>query len=215
MKLIDLYELLLKQYGRQGWWPLLCDDSPEGRFTCYHIGNYDIPQDDEQRLEICLGAILTQNTNWLNVEKALFNLKSEYLMTASALAEINHIELAQYIKPSGYYNQKARKLQEFCRFYMKLNGRRPARDELLAMWGIGPETADSMLLYGWKQPVMVIDAYTRRIFKAEGFPVWNARYDELRFWCQQQLPADYILLQEFHALLVEAGKRVRDNETKV
>lgn len=209
MNLTKLYTELLAVYGYQGWWPLLADEADVGRFTCYHPENYQIPQNNQQRLEICIGAILTQNTNWLNVEKALFNLQREDLMSAQAICEIDKSELAQYIKPSGYYNQKARKLQEFCAFFIELGADIPNRVDLLDLWGIGRETADSMLLYAWKQPVMVIDSYSRRVFKAEGCELWNEDYDVLKKWCEEQLTPDHKILQEFHALLVKAGKQQR------
>ncbi len=184
-------------------------DKPAGaRYTCYHPGNYDLPQTDNEKLEICIGAILTQNTNWLNVEKALYNLKVKDLISVKGFLNVDQADLAELIKPSGYYNQKARKLREYCLFYRETGGRKPERSELLSIWGIGKETADSMLLYAYNEPVMVIDAYTRRVFREAGFSFWDLPYDELREICEQLLTRDYRIYQEFHALLVHAGKEM-------
>ena len=208
MNLHKLYSILLDRYNQQGWWPLLCDDHPPERFTCYHPDNYDIPRNNEQIFEICIGAILTQNTNWLNVERSLNNLKNNYLLSVNSILDINHTSLAQYIKSSGYFNQKARKLKEFCQYFKTLKGT-PNRNDLLSIWGIGAETADSILLYAYKQPVMVIDAYTRRVFKSNNFNFYSESYEKLKKRCEENLPVDFKLFQEFHALLVEEGKSLK------
>ncbi len=208
MELQKLYDQLLAKYGQQGWWPLLCDEANGERYTCYHPGNYDLPQIADEKLEICIGAILTQNTNWLNVEKALYNLRKNELISVKGLLNTSQEHLAELIKPSGYYNQKARKLKEYCLFYQETGGRKPERSELLSIWGIGRETADSMLLYAYSEPVMVIDTYTRRVFRQAGYSFCDLPYDKLRELCEQQLTRDYRIYQEFHALLVQAGKEM-------
>src|SRR3989338_4334575 len=134
--LLKIYTHLLKSYGPQGWWPI------DG---IYHKGNYEIPKTNSQRFEICIGAILTQNTSWLHVEKALTNLKNLNALNPNSLKDFPLSELKSAIKPAGYFNQKAKKLREFTSFYTTLKGRTPTREELLNLWGIGPETADSML----------------------------------------------------------------------
>jgi endonuclease III related protein len=208
LNIYNFYKDLFALHGNQGWWPLLRDNPVDGSYSLYHPGNYDIPLDNESRLEICLGAILTQNTSWQNAVKALHNLKTHYLLSAQAISKIELYDLAQLIKPSGYYNQKAKKLQVFCEYYTILRNTKPTRDQLLSLWGIGKETADSMLLYGWKEPVMVIDAYTYRVFKNAGYSFASYDYDALKQTCEHELPHDYTILQEFHALLVKAGKQL-------
>lgn len=168
-----------------------------------------MPCKESARLEICIGAILTQNTTWQNVEKALHNLKKADLISIKKLLDVNLEYLAGLIKPSGYYNQKARKLKVFIRFLDTQENRKPGRDELLSLWGIGRETADSMLLYAWQESIMVIDAYTRRVLKKYGYSCWDLPYDELKLKCEKEMPKDYRILQEFHALLVAAGKELK------
>ena len=181
-KIQSFYENLLKEYGHQGWWPLLCcegcNPTKTGSVKGYHPKDYSYPKTDNQRFEICIGAILTQNTSWVNVEKALINLKKLKAINAKALLELKDGDLKRAIKPAGYYNQKARKLKEFSTFYLMLKGKTPLREELLGVWGIGPETADSILLYGYKVASFVIDAYTKRIFSNLGFK--ENSYDSLK-----------------------------------
>ncbi|MCF7913061.1 MAG: endonuclease III domain-containing protein [Candidatus Cloacimonetes bacterium] len=203
----ELYKELLEKYGQQGWWPLL-GSAPEGRYTSYHPGNYSLPDSDDDRLQVSVGAILTQNTNWLNVEKALHNLSEAGALSARGLREMKLEHLAELIRPSGYYNQKARKLKIFIQFFAGLEGRMPDREELLSLWGIGRETADSILLYAYQKSIMVIDNYTRRVFKAAGIKGYDLAYDKLRQYCEQQMPDEYRIMQEFHALLVKAGKEL-------
>ncbi|MDP8210878.1 MAG: hypothetical protein RAO94_02280 [Candidatus Stygibacter australis] len=211
----ELYKNLLSKYGCQGWWPILCDDPQSERLSCYHPQDYSFPRNESERLEICIGAILTQNTNWFNVEKALYNLKEANLISIERILEVYQDELAELIRSSGYYNQKARKLKVFCKFLNEYRNGIPARDELLSLWGIGKETADSILLYAYHVNIMVIDAYSRRVFKEYGYSYWNLPYDELRAICEKSMPEDYRVLQEFHALLVAAGKEIKLHKVKV
>jgi len=210
-----LYNNLLSKYGWQGWWPLLCDVPQSVRLTCYHPQDYSFPHTESERLEISIGAILTQNTNWLNVEKALQNLEEANLISIERLLNVDQDELAELIRPSGYYNQKARKLKVFCRFFNDCRNKIPCRDELLSLWGIGKETADSILLYAYRENIMMIDAYSRRVFKEYGYSCWDLQYDELRSICEKAMPEDYRILQEFHALLVVAGKEIKPQKVKV
>ncbi len=202
---------LLETYGPQGWWPVLdyagTNPTKTGSVHGYHPGRYDFPRSECERFEICIGAILTQNTAWPNVEQALRRLKNTGRLTPQELLAMPLAELKAAIRPSGYYNVKARKLREFTRFHLSLRGRTPTRDELLAVWGVGPETADSIRLYAYGELEMVVDAYTRRFLEALGLINADAPLEQVRDWCAQQLPPSVSVYQEFHALMVEHGKR--------
>lgn len=216
MTLLTIYEQLLHAYGPQGWWPLLDFDginpTKTGSVKGYHPGDYSFPKTDGQKFEICLGAILTQNTAWPNAEKALLNLKAANALRPHAILALPEEKLKEAIRPAGYFNQKARKLQEFAKFYSALKGNAPKRKDLLGIWGIGPETADSILLYAFSQPVFVVDAYTKRIFSGLGFFSEKAGYDEVQKLFEDNLPKDYKLYQEFHALIVEHAKRINNSK---
>ncbi|MEK6854475.1 MAG: endonuclease III domain-containing protein [Nanoarchaeota archaeon] len=210
-----IYDTLLRSYGCQGWYPLteLGNTTPvnitkSGSLSGYHPNDYSYPKTDNQRFEVCIGAIITQNTSWLSVEKALLNLKKLGALNAGKMNKLELAKLEEAIKPAGYFRQKAKKLKEFTRFYLSLKGRTPAREELLSVWGVGPETADSMLLYAFKVPSFVVDAYTRRIFANLGFVKEKASYDEIKELFEANLqPPDLVVYQEYHALLVEHAKR--------
>lgn len=210
-KLQQIYNKLLTAYGQQGWWPLVghdgCNPTKTGSVNGYHPGDYSFPANDEQRFEICVGAILTQNTGWPQVEKALVNLDKVCGISPNELLKIEEDKLKQAIKPAGYFNQKARKLKQFAQFYLELDGRMPLRDELLSVWGIGPETADSMLLYAFKVPSFVVDAYTKRVLLGQGLIGINAGYDDIKELFESNLDKDLKIYQEYHALLVEHAKR--------
>ena len=189
-KISEVYKLLFDAFGEQHWWP---SDSP---------------------LETCIGAILTQNTAWTNVEKAIVNLKKERLINIKALHEIEEDKLAQLIRPSGYFNIKAKRLKSFItfihenhqgsldRFFAEDN----VRGKLLEVKGVGPETADSILLYAGNIPTFVIDAYTRRIFSRLGICSEDTSYGELRKIFMESLPEDYKIYNEYHALIVRHAK---------
>lgn len=191
-RLHDVYRLLYEAYGRQSWWPA---DGP---------------------FEVMVGAILTQNTAWTNVERALGNLKSSGWLEPARLCAGAADELARLIRPSGSFNLKAARLQNFCRWYLAGGGfhslRRlhtaTLRRRLLALSGIGPETADAILLYAFERPVFVVDAYTRRILGRFGFRQARADYESLRTSLEADLPRRVRLYQEFHALLVAHAKQV-------
>jgi endonuclease-3 related protein len=208
MRIKQLYGRLLEKHGPQGWWPT--------RKTGYHPLNKSRKLSENEMLEICIGAILTQNTAWKNVEKALANLISSNALDLKKLAVIKQSKLAQLIRSSGYYNQKAERLQLFARHVLKEHGSfsrmfrkdlEPLREELLSLKGIGPETADSMLLYAGRKPVFVIDAYTKRICSRLGICEADADYHELQSKFHSSLPPDAELFNEFHALFVEEGKK--------
>ena len=190
-KLKSIYERLLACYGPQHWWP------------------------GETPFEVMVGAMLTQSAAWSNVEKAIGNLKAAGNMSAAALREIQIADLAKLIFPSGYYNAKAKKLKALVEWLGK-NGddlsRLDNRDtdglrwELLAVHGVGPETADSILLYALGKPVFVIDAYTRRLFARLGVRPGKDNYDGWRALFMDNLPRDAKLFNEYHALIVRHGK---------
>ncbi|MDD5054267.1 MAG: endonuclease III domain-containing protein [Candidatus Nanoarchaeia archaeon] len=206
--LINVYNALLDEYGHQGWWPIIdyngSNPTKTGSIKGYHPKDYSFPVNDSQRFEICAGAILAQNTGWINVEKSLVNLKREGLLCAEKIVN-SVLQVRELIKPSGYFNLKAGYLENFSRFYLKLNGRIPERKELLAVKGIGKETADSILLYAYKVPVFIVDAYTKRMFNFLGV-IDSVDYENIRLFFEGNLPKDYELFEEFHALIVEHAK---------
>ena len=189
---LKIYDLLFQRYGAQHWWP---GDSP---------------------FEVMVGAILTQSAAWQNVEKAIINLKTAGVMFPSTLREIPTLELAQLIHPVGYYNAKAFKLQALVRWLRASRGDNLdtlfaretdlLRRQLLDVHGIGPETADSILLYAGNKPVFVIDAYTRRIFSRLGLKPEHDTYDDWQILFTGNLPQNTKLFNEYHALLVRLGK---------
>lgn len=199
MKLMQLYHRLLKKHSYQGWWPVGGE---------YFPGDYSRPRNDSERFEICVGAILTQNTTWKNVEKVLKDLREKNLISARAILKIPQDELALCIRSSGYHNQKARKLKEFAEFYIKSRDDEITREKLLSVWGIGKETADSILLYAYKKPYFVVDAYTRRLFE-KLFGLNFKEYDLWQEFFHDNLSRNWELFNEFHALIVAEGKTER------
>ncbi len=190
-KLLRIYNVLLKHFGPQAWWPA------------------------ETPFEVMVGAILTQNTNWLNVEKAIANLKGAGGLGAKGLEKMSLRKLEKLIKPSGYYRQKAKKLKAFVKYFLRdYDGRLgkmrdvdgyELRGELLKVHGIGPETADSILLYALDKLTFVVDAYTKRIGNRVGLFKLND-YHEIKDYFEKNLPKDLEVYKEYHALLVELGK---------
>ncbi len=188
-----VFDLLSAAYGPQHLWPA------------------------RTRFEVCVGALLTQNTAWSNVEKAVGNLRREKLLSLKALAKADKKKLARAIRPAGYFNQKAGYLKNFCRHVQENHGGSLAkffalplpelRRELLEIKGVGPETADSIALYAAAKPSFVVDAYTKRIVHRLGLTREGA-YADLKAFFESGLPADARLFNEFHALFVEHAKRV-------
>jgi endonuclease-3 related protein len=198
--MIKIYNKLLKNYGYQRWWPLY---SLKTKNFEYNSRN---PDTKSQKLEICLGAILTQGTNWKNVEKALLNLIKNNLINEENLIKISLKKLSLLIKSSGYHNQKAIKIKEFIKF---LNSKtKITKENLLNIWGIGKETADSILLYTYNKPHFVVDNYTRRIFSRLNSYDKNIKYEELQKLITNKIPNNINLYKEFHALIVEHGKNI-------
>jgi endonuclease-3 related protein len=187
------YATLLESFGPQGWWPA------------------------RTRWEVIWGAILTQNTTWRNAALALKNLRKAGLLAWRPLRQVSLRELEERIRPAGFYRQKARTLRKFADWIEQAHrgsldslfslGAARARVQLLALKGIGPETADAILLYSGRLPLFVADAYTRRVLARHQLLSAAADYSSAQQFLHQHLPPDAALFNEFHALLVEAAKR--------
>ncbi|MDD2804557.1 MAG: hypothetical protein PHV33_03310 [Elusimicrobiales bacterium] len=208
----EFYSLLYKAFGPQGWWPV----TPSGgKLPVYLPGSY-APRAGREQFEICAGAILTQNTAWTNVEKALAALNSAGLLDAGRIAVCPLPRLERAIKSSGYFRQKARRLKDFCRRarrehpegfrrWFAAGGSASLRAELLSYKGVGPETADSMVLYAAGKASFVIDAYTRRLGERAGL-ARGLGYDGWKALFEGALTPDVKVYNEYHALLVKLGK---------
>jgi endonuclease III related protein len=191
-KLPEIYQRLFNTFGPQHWWP---GDSP---------------------FEIAVGAILTQNTNWSNVEKAICNLKKQNALAVKTIHDMPVQKLAELIKPAGYFNVKAKRLKNFIHVLMnKYHGSmkrigdgdmQVIRKNLLDVNGIGPETADSILLYALGKPVFVIDAYTKRVLSRHGIMGDEKSYDKFQELFYSALDRDVKLYNQYHALFVKVGK---------
>ncbi len=191
-KLKTIFNKLFSYFGPQCWWPA------------------------DSNFEVIVGAILAQNTNWLNVEKAILKLKARGFLAPKSLYRLGLKQLAAVIKSAGYYNIKAARLKEFVKFFlahyagsikkMSREELTPLRKQLLAVKGIGPETADSILLYALNKPIFVIDAYTKRIFSRHGLIKQEADYTQAQEIFMRNLKPDAKLFNEYHALLVKLGK---------
>jgi endonuclease-3 related protein len=191
---MEIYERLFQAFGPRHWWP------------------------GETPFEVMVGAILTQNTSWINVEKAIRRLKEEGHLTAAAIHRLKRSELASLIRSSGTYRIKADRLKTFTTFLferyggkisrMKKGPARTLRVRLLEVKGIGPETADSILLYALGKPIFVVDAYTKRILSRHGIVSEKASYEEIQQLFMDHLPVEERLFNEYHALLVYLGKRI-------
>lgn len=188
----EIYQRLLLKFGPQKWWPA------------------------QTRFEVMVGAVLTQNTNWSNVERAIRNLRQANLLTADQLKDISVRQLALLIRPAGYFNIKAKRLKNFIDFfYREYKGHLQAmaeenlkvlRKKLLTVNGIGPETADSILLYALDKSIFVVDAYTKRILSRHGLVKSTADYQAIQKIFMGSLKADLKMFNEYHALLVHLGK---------
>src|ERR1700723_558484 len=188
----EYYNSLFTALGPQHWWP--------GR----------------TQFEVIVGAILTQNTSWTNVERAILRLREARLLSPRALGTVPLHRLEGLIRSSGYFRQKARKLKAFCEFLRTQYGgslkrmfATPTivlREKLLGVFGIGPETADSILLYAGDHPAFVVDAYTKRMLLRHGWAGEKAKYDDVRWIFEREFPGDVKRFNEFHALIVNTGK---------
>ena len=189
---LEVYKTLSEFYGPTGWWP---GDSP---------------------FEIAVGAILTQNTAWSNVEKAINNLKNLNLLSPNKIVSVKRSVLEEAIRSSGYFRQKAERLVTFCTYLienykgkielMAKKDTQKLREELLAIKGIGEETADDILLYACEHPIFVVDAYTRRIFSRHGLIDGNTKYKKIQEIFHKNLPKDIFIYKEYHGLIVWTGK---------
>lgn len=194
MELLKIYNKLESHFGPQNWWPA---DTP---------------------FEVIIGAILTQNTSWKNVERAISNLKKEGVLNPKEIYEIPNEKLESLIQPSGFYKIKTKRLKHFIDFLFekydgdldRLLSLEPVelREELLGINGIGKETADSIMLYAGDLPSFVVDAYTRRVFERLGILPKNAEYDEIKQQFEDNLPKDAKIYNEFHALIVVLAKGI-------
>lgn len=192
-ELVEIYRRMLEHFGPQHWWP------------------------GETPFEVMVGAILTQNTNWQNVEKAIANLRGRELLSLPAMAALSTEELAEYIRPAGYYNIKAKRLQNLFAMiaghwendldYLLQQPAPVLREQLLSVKGIGPETADSMVLYAAGHPMFVVDTYTHRILLRHEIISEDADYFQIQELFMDNLEEDTALFNEYHALLVQVGKR--------
>lgn len=191
-KLQLVYKRLLAALGPQHWWP------------------------GESPLEVLVGAVLVQNTSWKNVERAIANLRDDGLMDVHALERLTVEELAEVIRPAGYFRVKSRRLHNLLSFVVReYDGSLDAmfqtdvatlREQLLGVHGIGPETADAILLYAGNLPTFVVDTYTHRVLARHGWIGYEADYHEIKDYFESSLPPDAPLYNEFHALLVRLGK---------
>jgi len=186
----QIYHTLLDHYGPQHWWPA------------------------DTAFEVMVGAVLTQNTAWRNVEAAIKNLKAADLLAADRIINCPDVELAQLLRPAGYFNIKTRRLKNLCQLLYKAGfaqlqemSTSELRRQLLAVNGVGPETADDILLYAFQRPVFVIDAYTRRIFSRFGLVSGNESYEVLRTRFEGSLDASAAIYNEYHALIVQHAKQ--------
>lgn len=191
-KVRSIYDRLLKTYGPQHWWPA------------------------DSAFEVMVGSVLTQNAAWINVERAIDNLKRARSLSATKILAADHEQLADWLRPSGYFNIKAKRLRNFCQWYVDEGGMhalkhrdtQSLRHQLLSVNGIGPETADDILLYAFKRPVFVIDAYTRRLFSRLGFIAGDEGYETLRHGFENALGPDVQVFNEYHALIVIHAKDI-------
>lgn len=187
-RLLKIFNILLETFGERHWWP------------------------GETALEVIVGAVLTQNTSWKNVEKAILSLKSAGLMDVDRLYEVEDAVLARCIRSSGYYNLKAKRLKNVVNVihdeygasieHLRNNGAADLREKLLGIKGIGEETADSILLYALDRPVFVIDAYTKRFLASHGLYGGPYTYGDMQAFFMNNLPLDTYLFNEYHALIV-------------
>lgn len=190
--LLQIYQKMFDALGPRHWWP------------------------GETPFEVIIGAILTQNTNWSNVEKAIKNLKTAGKLSPEGMYELSVTELAELIRPSGFFNVKAKRVKAFINWlFSRYEGNlskmfaqdlQALRGELLSVKGIGPETADSILLYAGNMPTFVVDAYTHRIFSRHELIPEESTYDEMKSFFEENLPEDVQLFNEYHALIVNIGK---------
>ncbi|MBN1419858.1 MAG: DNA repair protein [Planctomycetes bacterium] len=208
-----IHDRLLEAYGPQGWWPVRArrGSGPTRHGSGYHPGTFFF-RDAPRVEEIAIGAVLAQATAWTNAARAVDALARRGVLRLARIASMPLGNLAEMIRPSGYFRQKARRLRGLARDLSRdgawrREGTEALRARLLSLWGIGPETADSILLYALGRPVFVVDAYTRRILSRVGICGEGASYGEIQGIFHASLESDPALFNEYHALIVELGKR--------
>ena len=191
------YDDLHIHFGDLNWWPA---DTP---------------------WEVCVGVVLVQNTNWKNVETTIQNLKDVNKLDASSILELEHDELAQLIKPSGYFNVKSKRLKAVAKWWLQRANQidqsvdlKSLRTELLAVYGLGEESVDSIMLYAFNLPVFVVDAYTRRIFSRHLLVNKNVKYTDLQKLFTDHLSENEKLFNNYHALIVNLGKKFCQTKPK-
>ncbi len=209
--IINVYNKLYELYGPQGWWPIKnhkgTNTAKTGVTNDYHPRNYDLPLERNEIFEVILGSILTQNTTWLQADKALTNLNQLGTIEPEKLLLLDDKNLKAAIRCAGFLNQKSIYLREISRFFIKLKDETPTRKELLKVKGVGNETADSILLYAYKQPEFVVDAYTKRIFSHLKIIDEKISYMKLKNLFESNLKPDVPVYQEYHALIVQHAKK--------
>lgn len=217
-KVLKIYNILYDTYGPQGWWPFVNykgkNNFKEGNSDGYHILDYTFPRDKGEVFEVCLGSILTQNTTFTSVVKSLNNLNDMGCLDYKKIKKMPIEELKILIKPSGYHNQKSNYIVVFIDFFESLDSRIPTRDELLEIKGIGPETADSILLFAYNQPHFKVDAYTKRILLHNKLIPENAKYNDIKNFMEKEINKEIkddrelvTIYQEYHALIVNHAKQ--------
>ena len=205
-----VFEKLENYYGWRGWWPSTLDGklSPE-----YHKSK-KYKYSNAEKFEIAVGAILTQNAAWINVVKALENLKKLRIDSPEKILKTDKEKIITAIRPSGYYNQKYKKIIFLSEFFALNSFEKldkldtlEIRNKFLEIWGVGKETADSIVLYVFNKPVFVVDAYTRRVFKRNGIISGKEDYDEIRLLIENRIPLNILKYKNYHAVIVELCKQ--------
>jgi endonuclease-3 related protein len=199
----EVYRRLHNRFGPQGWWPIK---------NKYKKKNFLTPKNRREQFEIIIGAVLTQNTSWKNVEKALENLRRKNLISPREILKTSNKKVSKLIRPAGYYNQKTIYLKNISKFLvdnknLEKENIKTLRSKLLSIKGIGPETADSIILYAFKKPSFVVDLYTKRIFSRLGVCDYKTEYHKLQDKFHKNISKKTLVYNEYHALLVELAKK--------
>jgi endonuclease III related protein len=207
-RFMEIYRVLRRAYGPRRWWPV----TPDGETRPAYTGG---PRTARQRFEVAAGAILTQNTAWSNASLAIESLNRLGALSPVRIAALDIKTIARAIRSAGYFNQKAKRLKIMAVYFLALDKARGAgatRGALLELHGVGPETADSIMLYAFGEPIFVVDAYTRRLFGRLGLVDPRAPYEEIRLTFERNVPRRADVRREYHALIVEHGKLVCKKE---
>ncbi|HPG30009.1 MAG TPA: endonuclease [bacterium] len=205
-----IFEKIENYYGWLGWWP----STPLGKSSPEYHKSKKYKYSKSEKFEIAVGAVLTQNAAWINVVKALENLKKLRIDSPEKILKTDKEKIIAAIRPSGYYNQKYKKIIFLSEFFIansieKLEKLEPLflRNKFLEIWGVGKETADSIISYVFNKPVFVVDAYTRRVFKRNGIISGKEDYDEIRVLIENIIPLNILKYKNYHAVIVELCKQ--------